>query len=237
MTSDEVQRLLEAAAGEALDPDLVQAFEWWRTAIVTADDQTRAFAVLAANVLAVAHEQQRLQPDIAAAMNVGLLMAAGIIHQVTPRWMPHVLERLVARLVGKPLQRVATRLWQQTTTELLLTLRMPGQVLRLHHDVPPLPDGQRFPPVLAELLDSPEEIAMAVAVYRTWDRTDGSGERSGAADWAELHQRMSYIVNLFRGRQRDASLAAHPFTEAQLTAMRAGQVPDGPLLPPAPCAP
>ena len=96
-------------------------------------------------MLAVAHEQRRLQPDITAAMNVGLLTAAGIIHQVTPRWMPEPLEWLVAKLVGKPLARVATRLWQQTTTELLMTLRVPGAVLRLHHDVPPLPDGQRFP--------------------------------------------------------------------------------------------
>ena len=237
MTSDEVQQLLAATAGTPLDPELVKAFEWWRTAVVTTDDQTRAFAVLAANVLAVAHEQQRLQPDIAAAMNVGLLTAAGIIHQVTPRWMPRWLERLVAKLVGKPLTRIATRLWQQTTTELLMTLRVPGAVLRLHHDVPPLPDGQRFPTVLAELLDTPEEIAMAVAVYRTWDRTGGSGERSGATDWAVLDERMSYIVNLFRGRQRDPSLAAHPFTEDQLAAMRAGRVPDGPLLPPAPPAP
>ena len=41
-----------------------------------------------------------------------------------------------------------------------MTLRVPGAVLRLHHDVPPLPDGQRFPTVLAELLDTPEEIAI-----------------------------------------------------------------------------
>jgi hypothetical protein len=133
--------------------------------------------------------------------------------------------------------RVATRLWQQTTTELLLTLRVPGAVLRLHHDVPPLPDGQRFPTVLAELLDTPEEIAAAVAVYKAWDRTGGSGERSGAEDWAVLDERMSYIVNLFRCRQRDPSLGAHPFTADQLAAMRAGCVPDGPLLPPPPPGP
>ena len=237
ISRDEVQQLLQAAAAEPLDPELVTAFEWWRTAVTTTDDQTRAFAVLAANVLAVAHEQRRLQPDITAAMNVGLVTAAGIIHQVTPRWMPRPLEWLVAKLVGKPLARVATRLWQQTTTELLMTLRVPGAVLRLHHDVPPLPDGQRFPTVLAELLDTPEEIASAVAVYKAWDRTGGSGERSGAADWAVLEERMSYIVNLFRGRQRDPSLAAHPFTADQLAAMRSGRVPDGPLLPPAPPGP
>ena len=53
----------------------------------------------------------------------------------------------------------------------------------------------------------------------------------GARDWAVLTQRMSYIVNLFRGRQRDPSLAAHPFTDEQLAVMRRGAVPPGPLLP------
>ena len=56
-------------------------------------------------------------------------------------------------------------------------------------------------------------------------------------DWAVLDERMSYIVNLFRGRQRDPSFDVHPFTADQLTAMRAGRVPDGPLLPPLPPAP
>jgi hypothetical protein len=106
-------------------------------------------------------------------------------------------------------------------------------VLRLHRDVPPLPDGAQFPEILAELADTPEEVATAVAVYRVWDRTGGTGRPAGAEDWAVLPQRMNFIVNLFRGRQRDPSLAAHPFTEAQLAAMRDGRVPDGSLLPPA----
>lgn len=233
MSSQEVQDLLAGIAGAPLDAGLSQAFEWWRRAVVTTDEQTRAFAVLAANVLAVAHEQQRLQDDIAAAMNAGLLSAARIVSHVTPARMPHLVDRVIARAVGKPLRRVAQRLWQETMTELLMTLRVPGAVLRLHRDIPPLPDGAQFPAILAQLADSPEEVAMAVAVYREWDRTGGSGRHAGAEDWAVLAQRMSFIVNLFRGRQRDPSLAAHPFSEAQLAEMRQGRVPDGPLLPPA----
>jgi hypothetical protein len=232
MTAAEVQGLLTAAAGAPLDDDLAAAFEWWRRAVVTSDERSRAFAVLAANVLAVSHEQRRLQPDISAAMNAGLLTAARIISHVTPSWMPHLVDRLVALLVGQPLQRVASRLWQELTTELMMTLRVPGAVLRLHHDIPPLADGQAFPEVLAELADSPEEVALAVAVYRKWDRTNGAGRPAGAEDWAVLTQRMNFIVNLFRGRQRDPSLAASPFTDVQLAAMRQGRVPDGPLLPP-----
>jgi len=234
---DGLAALLTATGGGPVDPDLVQAFQWWQRAAVATDEHHRAFAVLAANVLAVAHEQRRLQPDIAASMNVGVVTASGIIHQITPRWMPHWAERAIARVIGDPLARTASRLADELTTQLLMTLRVPGAVLRLHDDIPPLPDGARFPDVLAELAETPEEIAMAVAVYRAWDRTDGSGQHSGAHDWAVLEQRMSYIVNLFRGRQRDPSLAAHPFTADQLAAMRDGRVPPGSLLPAGPTAP
>lgn len=227
----ELRELLTTSAGSALEPDVAEAFEWWRRAVVTADERSRAFAVLAANVLAVAHEQRRLQADIAAAMDEGALTAGHIMERVLPPWCPAVVGRIVAAVIGEPLQRIARRAFRQLTTELLMTLRVPGAVLRLHDDVPQLPDGARWPAVLAELAESPEEVALAVAVYRTWDRTGGTGRHDGAHDWAVLAQRMSYIVNLFRGRQRDPSLAAHPFTDAQLAAMRRGVVPPGPLLP------
>ncbi len=223
--------MLDTAGGRPTAPDVAAAFEWWRTAIVAADETTRAFAVLAANVLAVSHEQKRLQADIAAALDAGLVTADRIVDKLLPPWVPGVIDRLVAAVVGEPLQRIVRRMFRELTTELLMTLHVPGAVLRLHEDVPRLPDGQRWPALLAELADSPEEIAMAVAVYREWDRTGGTGEHDGAHDWAVLRQRMSYIVNLFRGRQRDPSLTAHPFTDDQLTAMRRGEVPPGPLLP------
>ncbi len=231
ITADELRALLDAAGGRPTAADVAAAFEWWRTAIVAADESTRAFAVLAANVLAVSHEQKRLQADIAAALDAGLVTADRIVDKLLPPWVPGVIDRLVAAVVGEPLQRIARRMFRELTTELLMTLHVPGAVLRLHEDVPRLPDGQRWPALLAELADSPEEIAMAVAVYREWDRTGGTGEHDGAHDWAVLRQRMSYIVNLFRGRQRDPSLTAHPFTDDQLTAMRRGEVPPGPLLP------
>ena len=160
-----------------------------------------------------------------------MLTAGRVMDKVLPSWSPALLDRLVALVAGQPLRRIVRRAFRQLTTELLMTLRVPGAVLHLHDDVPPLPDGSLWPAVLAELADSPEEIALAVAVYRTWDRTGGTGLHDGAHDWAVLHQRMSYIVNLFRGRQRDPSLAAHPFTDEQLAEMRRGAVPPGPLLP------
>ena len=70
-------------------------------------------------------------------------------------------------------------------------------------------------------------------MYRAWDRTDGTGARDGASDWAELQERMNYIVNLFRSRQQDPCLAAHRSPTNSSTAMQAGQVPTARCLPPA----
>jgi hypothetical protein len=83
-----------------------------------------------------------------------------------------------------------------------------------------------FPADLAELGDGDD-----AAPYREWDRTTGTGRHDEAHDWVAMRQRMSYIVNLFRSRQQDATLAAAPFAAAQIEAMRRGTVPPPPLLP------
>ena len=113
-----------------------------------------------------------------------------------------------------------------------MTLRVPGAELRLADDVPPGADGRLFPIDLDDLAGPPVADPDAAAVFGGWDRTHGSGRHDGARDWADLQERMSYIVNLFRSRQQDDSLADAPFAAAQVEAMRAGRIPPPPLLPP-----
>jgi len=89
--------------------------------------------------------------------------------------------------------------------------------------VPPLAAGM-FPPELDPLTGTAAEAAVA-----QWDRTGGTGTPSGAHDWAVLEERMNFIVNLFRSRQRDASLFSPPFSDDQLAVLAQGQLPPGPL--------
>jgi hypothetical protein len=52
---------------------------------------------------------------------------------------------------------------------------------------------------------------------------------SAATDWVSFSQRMRYIFELFRARQRDPKLFDPPFTAAQRQGILSGKVPEGPL--------
>ena len=53
--------------------------------------------------------------------------------------------------------------------------------------------------------------------------TDLAGDAGTAAlDWAQLSNRMHYILALFRSRQCDASIQGEPFTDEQREAILAG---------------
>jgi hypothetical protein len=234
ITDDDVDAALAGASTGPVPADVVAAFRWYRRALVATDATGRAFAVLAGNVLAVAHEQQRLQVDVVDAMDAGLVTAAQVIDELMPHRTPDPVVAAVTKAAGPPLQELVDSVWGGTMTKLLMTLRVPGAALRLRDDLPPLSDGRLFPTALAELLDDPEELAEAVGVFGAWDRTHGTGRHDGAHDWAVLGDRMNYIVNLFRSRQQDPTLAVPPFTAEQLAAMQAMRMPEGPLLPPHP---
>ncbi len=113
--------------------------------------------------------------------------------------------------------------WDTALTESIMRLVTPRESFDLRQDVPPLPDGM-FPPALRNLEDT-----VAGTSYSQWDKTDSTGKPSGAHDWADLDERMNFIVNLFRSRQQDGSLFDPPYSPDQLAVLEQGQVPPGPL--------
>jgi hypothetical protein len=214
---------LDAMAAEGIDTETVAAaFDVYVKALDPAAH--RPTLVLGANILAVSHEQERLQPNIATALDAAVSdVFKKMVDQQITRHLPiaglrHGFDRMVTE-VGQVLERA----WQSALTAMMLRLETSDERLELHRDVPPLADGL-YPPELTDL-----EGSEAEGPFRQWDRTAGVGEPTGANDWAELEERMNYIVNLFRSRQRHPALFSPPFSDDQLTELAAGRLPAPPL--------
>lgn len=207
---------------EQRDPRVRMAFRHYALAAGVADDDRRAQHVLAANVAAVLHEQERLQADVAAALDAGLIDAGDTLDELCHWALPGPIRRFVVGIVRRRVAGHVVQLWEHIATKLLMTLDVPGQTLHLGDDVPAPEGDPLFPPALGQL-DLPD----LVELLAQWDPTDGTGIGSGAADWADIHERMGYIVNLFRSRQRVTSLTSPPFTGDQLAAMERGELPSG----------
>jgi hypothetical protein len=184
----------------------------------------RAALVLQANTLAVAHEQQRLQPAISGALNAPVSdTLKQVIETDIVRRLPMADARQMLNGLVDEVCEVLDGAWDRVLTEVIMQLVTATETFDLRRDVPPLAEGM-FPPELLDIAGS----AAASAVAR-WDRTHGTGAPSGAHDWAVLEERMNFIVNLFRSRQQDAALFDPPFSNTQLEVLADGQLPPGPL--------
>src|SRR5690606_30361110 len=168
---------------------LREAFVAYGEACTATDPQARAELMFFANLLIGLHEQTRLQPEIAAAMNVSFgdeeALRGRLLWVLLPgRWLRARL--WVARLLKRrlPLDVALDRLIERVRahvrralTETLMTLAVAeGRALRLGRvlDVP-------FAPLLAQPMH-PALIDLLAIV----DPTPGSPAGSGAADWAHL---------------------------------------------------
>jgi hypothetical protein len=214
-----------ALAALGTDPDAATvgaAFDGYGRAPFAGEG--RAALVLEANILAVAHEQRRLQPAISGALNAAISdTLKKLIETEVVRHVPGEDARRTLDEVADGLCSVLDQAWDTALTESIMRLVTPGETFDLRQDVPPLPDGM-FPLGLRALSETP-----AGACYTEWDKSGGTGNPSGAQDWAELGERMNFIVNLFRSRQQDANLFEPPFSPAQLAVLQQGQLPPGPL--------
>jgi hypothetical protein len=206
---------------------LREALAHYFAALHERDADARAELILLANGLCGLHEQIRLQPYIAGALEAPLGARLREALDETSQ---------VAGALAAVVRAAAT--------QLLMTLTLPGQVLRLGVDVPAPPGRPLWPEPLAQPRH-PRLVELAEQLMgpprrehrprvKAWLRARGAaGERrargSGAVDWARLGDRMRYIFAFFRSRQRDASLLASPFSPAQVQALAAGRVPAGPL--------
>ncbi|WAS96100.1 hypothetical protein [Nannocystis punicea] len=200
-----------------------EALAYYFMALHERSAAARAELVLLANGLCGLHEQTRLQPYIGGALAAPLAGLAGD-------------EGTIGAALATVMRRAAT--------ELMMTMALPGQVLRLGSDLPAPPGQPLWPEALARLehprlLQLTEELGAYAARERglglvdrleDWLRPgEPEVQGSGADDWSRLGDRMRYIFEYFRSRQRDASLLVSPFSPAQEQDLLAGRVPTGPL--------
>jgi hypothetical protein len=130
---------------------------------------------------------------------------------------------LVLKLLTRPFLSALTELWERIATRYAMNLALPqGEEIPLGEDLPQRPDT--FPPDLRAITDPKTEALL--------ERFDGglhSTVGSGANNWADLNDRMGFIVELFRSRQQDLDLFEPPFEPPQQQDLKEGRIPEGPL--------
>jgi hypothetical protein len=205
---------------------LRDAFAYYQRQRYETDPGARAAWILLANLKIGFHEQTRLQPQIAAAVDAPLVVAADlgarVLHVLIPgsREWPRVFHGPAAFVIGvlaQMLRREAIRVTREVVTEAMMVLSLPGAVLSLGRNLDV--------PVPALLAGEPQPFL--AGFVREYDPCPPGGIACAATDWCNLQQRMHYITHLFRAYAETASLFARPFTTEQVAAFRAGKIPTG----------
>jgi hypothetical protein len=218
----------EAPDGQRL---LAEAFSTYAEARFQRDAKEKIELMLLANLCAGFHEQVRLQPEIAEALNAALENPQEVKRKLVTLLLPDFwtpARDLLARLLEHdlPLDGIVDRLVQETNrlireviTAHLMTLHLPGEVLHLGRDL-----QTPFPKVL-EQIRNPKLKEMLGRI----DPTPDSFKDSGARDWADFKDRMHFITDFFRSYQERQPLFQPPFTEQQLAILKTGKRPPAPL--------
>ncbi|WP_276502407.1 hypothetical protein [Terrimonas pollutisoli] len=210
---------------------LRQAFRGYYLALFETDPQQKTELNLLANLQIGFHEQTRLQPEIAEALNASfdaqelktqLLeeLRAGISFRSRfMGWMKQLVGQtgLLDKAVESLLQRVQFHLRRALTLHLMTLTIPPDRRLRLGHDL-----SLSYPDILKQLCNTD-----LLALLQQTDPTPGSLLESGAEDWASLPERMHFIGELFRCCHVSPELFDAPFSPAQVEALRLGKIPEG----------
>jgi hypothetical protein len=188
--------------------------------------QEKAELMLLANISAGFHEQVRLQPEIAEALNAALDNTAELKRNLMTVLLPDFYVRARAKLLWHQTAyldaafarfiREVNRLIRQVITDHLMTLHLAGpEVLRLGRDL-----QGTFPQQLGDIRN-PKLREMLERVDITLNSLDGSG----AQDWADFADRMHFIADFFRIYQERQHLFEAPFTSEQVALLMRGTKP------------
>jgi len=202
---------------------LRRAFTYYHQQALEPSGETRNQLILLANLEIGAHEQTRLQPEIAAALEVLPVtvedLGARAVRVASPRSRALGVFRPALGFLMRRYARFAREITRRAITDSLMVLALPDLVLKLGHNL-----EYPIPGVLSNLTHSDLRD-----LCRRYEPETGICDDCGTQDWADLHQRMHYIVHLFRAFHCHPALMNPPFTAAQMDRLMSGQVPDGHL--------
>ena len=211
---------------------LRDAFHAYYRARFDPDPDACAQLALLANLKIGFHEQSRLQPEIAEALDAAVVPPAelqDLVHDAIVEQLPLFgrlmrfalpwIRRRYKALAAEIAAELADVAEDVATQHLMSIMLPPDRILSLARDLD-LPI-----PAPLETLRNEDLVALLAPL----EPTPGSLEGTGARDWADLDERMRFIAALFRCEQQDALLNGPPFTAAQIERIRAGAVPDGQL--------
>jgi hypothetical protein len=207
---------------------LRQAFEHYERLTADRDPKRRAELAFLANLEIGFHEQTRLQPQILEALDAASATeedlgrrALEALFPSAPRWW-RVFRGPATAAIGvfaRAVQRASSRLAREVITDSFMVLALPGRVLALGTNL-----SDAYPAELAE----PDEPELAEFLAR-FEPAPPAPDDCGARDWSDLHERMHYIVHLFRVFHLSEQLSQPPFTSEEVASISHGVIPEGEL--------
>lgn len=188
---------------------LREAVGHYYDAMFQPDPKRKAELMLLANFKVGLHEQIRLQPHIAGAMNAPVT--------------EDLFDVLGSPQLASEARESIMRAWRHLATRAIMRYRLPYGAVPVSGDLPLLPNRRTYPDVLVTL-EHPE-LRAVVNRYGT----PSGPQLFKSRDWANLDQRMQFIFNLFRTRQKSLELFDPPFQYQQRLAIGSDQLPTGKL--------
>jgi hypothetical protein len=204
----------------APDPQtLREGMQAYFDAINETNPKAKAELVLLGNLLLGTYEQTRVEGYLTATLS---FFTTSWLHRLMRGPKPGIFAS-----IGRGLAAPVSTVYARFSTRFFLALELPAPggmtELMVGKPVPSLDGSDReleFPEVLLHVANPALQ-----AVLTCYDLSDRRYNRTRSHNWASFADRMNYITNLFRSRQRDPSLFRPPWTPAQEASLLDGRLP------------
>jgi hypothetical protein len=190
---------------------LIEAFTAYYKARFETRAEEKAEYILQANLLIGLHEQTRLQPQIEQALTVPVEFFSE-----PPKKSGLKAFKRQPTVTGKIVSRAIT--------QMLMSITLPSRELKLGENVIAPTGVVSFPEELLQI-HNPRCLELVRAFETSQDTLSGSG----AENWGDLDDRMSFVVDFFRSYQQYKRLWDSPFLPDQAEVIESGHFPGGPL--------